>query len=82
MGGIFSKDKNASRITEQDQAILVSLYISCTIDCVPILTIFSPSLQKLKKQRDQLRQYQKKIEAVLEKDRQLAKKLLSNGQKE
>lgn len=60
MGGIFGKDKKpASRITEQDEAIL-----------------------KLKKQRDQLHQYQKKIENVLEKDRQLAKKLLSEGKKD
>ena len=39
-------------------------------------------LQKLKKQRDQLKQYQKKIESVLEKDRQLAKKLLQDGKRE
>merc|ERR1712107_498576 len=38
--------------------------------------------EKLKKQRDQLHQYQKKIENVLEKDRQLAKKLLSEGKKD
>lgn len=36
----------------------------------------------LKKQRDQLKQYQKRIEAVLEKERQLAKKLLKEGKKD
>ena len=38
--------------------------------------------QKLKKQRDQLQQYQRRIEGVLEKDRQLAKKLLNEGKRE
>ena len=33
----------------------------------------------LKKQRDQLKQYQKRIEGVLEKDRDLARKLLKVG---
>jgi charged multivesicular body protein 6 len=48
--------------------------------CININYYFS--LQKLKKQRDQLQKYQKRIEAVLEKDRQMAKKLLSEGKKE
>ena len=38
--------------------------------------------QKLKKQRDQLKQYQKKINGVLEKDRQMAKKLLQEGKRD
>ena len=38
--------------------------------------------QKLKKQRDQLKQYQKKINSVLEKDRQMAKKLLQEGKRD
>ena len=38
--------------------------------------------QELKKQRDQLHKYQKRIELSLEKDRTLAKKLLSEGKKE
>jgi len=60
MGNIFGKEKKpASRITEQDKAVL-----------------------ELKKQRDKLKQYQKRIELVLEKDRQLAKKLLSDGKKD
>ncbi|XP_017774617.1 PREDICTED: charged multivesicular body protein 6-A [Nicrophorus vespilloides] len=37
---------------------------------------------KLKQQRDKLKQYQKRIEASLESDRQLAKRLISDGMKE
>ncbi|XP_022916983.1 charged multivesicular body protein 6-A [Onthophagus taurus] len=37
---------------------------------------------QLKQQRDKIKQYQKRIEGLLEKDRLLAKKLLNNGQKE
>ncbi|KAM9780160.1 charged multivesicular body protein 6-like [Neosynchiropus ocellatus] len=37
---------------------------------------------QLKQQRDKLRQYQKKINLQLEKERQLAKELLKNGKKE
>lgn len=37
---------------------------------------------KLKKQRDQLKIYRKKIHGVLEKDRELAKKLLQEGKKD
>ena len=59
MGGVFGKNKNTSRITEQDKATL-----------------------NLKKTRDQLLQYQKKIEGNLEKDRELAKRLLKEGKKE
>merc|ERR1712029_12923 len=40
------------------------------------------AILKLKKQRDQLQQYQKRIESVLEKDRQLAKKLLNEGKRD
>ncbi|KAJ0177328.1 hypothetical protein K1T71_007337 [Dendrolimus kikuchii] len=60
MGHLFGKPKKqASRITEQDKAVL-----------------------QLKQQRDKLKQYQKKIELNLEKDRQLAKKLLDEGKRE
>ena len=59
MGGVFSKNKSTSRITEQDKAIL-----------------------SLKKARDDLIKYQKKIEGNLEKDRELAKKLLKEGKKD
>lgn len=60
MGALFGKSKkNASRVTEQDKAIL-----------------------QLKQQRDKLTLYQKKIELNLEKDRQLAKVLLTNGKRE
>merc|ERR1712179_814955 len=58
-GGVFGKNKNTSRITEQDKATL-----------------------NLKKTRDQLLQYQRKIEGNLEKDRELAKRLLKEGKKE
>ncbi|CAB3224349.1 unnamed protein product [Arctia plantaginis] len=37
---------------------------------------------QLKQQRDKLKQYQKKIELNLEKDRQLAKKLLTEGKRD
>lgn len=60
MGHLFGKPKKpASRITEQDKAVL-----------------------QLKQQRDKLKLYQKKIELNLEKDRQLAKKLLEEGKRE
>ena len=39
-------------------------------------------LQKLKKQRDELKKYQKRVNAVIENDRLLAKKLLEEGKKE
>ena len=38
--------------------------------------------QQLKQQRDKLRQYQKRINLQLEKERLLAKQLLKNGKKE
>ena len=59
MGGVFSKNKSSSRITEQDKAIL-----------------------SLKKTRDDLIKYQRKIEGNLEKDKELAKKLLKEGKKD
>lgn len=37
---------------------------------------------QLKQQRDKLKQYQKKIELNLEKDRQMAKKLLNDGKRD
>lgn len=37
---------------------------------------------QMKQQRDKLKQYQKKIELNLEKDRQLAKKLLTEGKRD
>ena len=40
------------------------------------------SFQQLKKQRDQIKQYQKKIQIKLEKERELAKKLIKDGKKE
>jgi len=60
MGGIFGKSKKqASRVTEQDKAVL-----------------------QLKQQRDKIKQFQKRIEQSLEKDRDLAKQCLNKGQRE
>lgn len=59
MGIFFAKKKPASRVTEQDKAIL-----------------------QLKQTRDKIKQYQRKIEQTLEKERLLAKKLIQNGQKD
>ncbi len=39
-------------------------------------SVFARAVLGLKKQRDQLKQHQKKITLVLEKDRELAKQLL------
>lgn len=60
MGGVFGKSKKqASRVTEQDKAVL-----------------------QMKQQRDKIKQYQKRIEQSLEKDRNLAKQCLNKGQRE
>lgn len=39
-------------------------------------------MQQLKQQRDKLKQYQKRIEISLEKDRDMARKCLASGRKE
>ncbi|XP_061567530.1 charged multivesicular body protein 6-like [Cololabis saira] len=59
MGNVFGRKNRASRVTEQDKAIL-----------------------QLKQQRDKLKQYQKRINLKLEKERFLAKQLLKDGKKE
>jgi charged multivesicular body protein 6 len=46
-----------------------------------LLVVFT-LMQQLKQQRDKLRQYQKKILMVIEKDKELARKLLREGKKE
>ena len=46
-----------------------------------MLTV-SPFLQQLKQTRDKIKQYQRRIEQNLEKERLLAKKLIQNKQKE
>ena len=87
MGNLFGKEKKSpSRINDQDRAVLVRNSIKKRKNMwnwriIPkhlSLTFF----QELKKQRDQLHKYQKRIELSLEKDRTLAKKLLSEGKKE
>ena len=59
MGNLFSKKKPASRVTEQDRAIL-----------------------ELKKQRDQLHIYQRKIEGEQAKLKELARQCVKNGAKD
>ncbi|KAK7502925.1 hypothetical protein BaRGS_00005874 [Batillaria attramentaria] len=63
MGNLFgkkpAKKPAASRVTEQDKAVL-----------------------QLKQQRDKLKQYQKKVLAQLERDREVARKLLQEGKKD
>ena len=46
------------------------------------ITEHDRAVLELKKQRDKLKQYQKKIEGNLESDKQLAKKLLKDGKKD
>ncbi|KAK3090603.1 hypothetical protein FSP39_013022 [Pinctada imbricata] len=94
MGGLFSKDKEKkkeSRVTDQDRAILVgklALLFNFTFDqrkfdplgCRgPVIRVCH---NQLKQQRDKLKQYQKKINVQIEKDRQVAKQLLKDGKKE
>ena len=83
MGIFFSKKKpSSSRITEQDKAILVNdnkYLIKGYKIMINLITIF---LQQLKQTRDKLKQYQKRIELNIEKDRELAKKLIKNDRKE
>ncbi|MPC44451.1 Charged multivesicular body protein 6 [Portunus trituberculatus] len=69
MGHIFSK-KPQSKVTEQDKAVLVG------DDAVFIIQ------QQLKTTRDKIRQYQKRSDEKLQKDRQVAKQLLRDGKKE
>lgn len=87
MGGIFGKQKTkqVSRITEQDKAILVSVSQSQALQKPnKNRSLFYHFLyaQQLKQQRDKLKQYQKRIEKSLEKDRELARKCLQTGRKE
>lgn len=52
------------------------MYTQCVLMCL------FPHSQQLKQQRDKLRQYQKRINLQLEKERLLAKQLLKDGKKE
>lgn len=80
MGGLFGKHKKQqSRVTEQDKAILVSDFLWTLRTNLRYLPTMN---QQLKLQRDKLKQYQKRIELSLEKDRELAKKCLATGRKE
>lgn len=79
MGMIFGKKKPVSRVTDQDKAVLVS---NTKINFFLFMFTCYFVFQQLKQQRDKLKQYQKKIERRLEADRELARKLITNGQKE
>jgi len=45
------------------------------------MTLYS-NLQQLKQQRDRVKQYQQRLLTTLEKEREIAKKLLHDGKKE
>lgn len=84
MGNLFGKSSSkakVSRVTEQDKAVLVSSYLICN-NCRAKYIDSRLNLQQLKQQRDKLKQYQKRIELQLEKDREMAKKCLATGRKE
>jgi charged multivesicular body protein 6 len=76
MGGVFSKKKPESRITQHDEAVLVNIFV------VWINIICCCNLQQLKAQRDKLRQMRRRIEKNLEREKQLAKQLIADGRKE
>lgn len=46
------------------------------------ITESDEAILKLKKQRDELKKYQKRVNAVIERDRKVAKKLLEEGKKD
>nr|CAD7615755.1 unnamed protein product [Timema genevievae] len=46
------------------------------------VTEYDKSILQLKQQRDKLKLYQRRIEQSLEKDKELARKLLRDGKKE
>ena len=79
MGGLFSKKSKPPtpvqncEITEQDQAILVSSFHLC---------FHIATFQQLKTQRDKMKQFIKRKEKCLEKERELAKELIREGKKE
>ena len=79
MGSLFGKGKHPPKpnITEQDRAVLVRKIFFLINKYCSIL-----SFQQLKQQRDRLNQNRQRIEIQLEKEREVAKQLLKNGQKE
>lgn len=84
MGVFFSKRKKISRVTDNDKVVLVSFNIGIILrsHLVTRLTFALFASQQLKLQRDNLKKYQVRIEATLENDRNLAKRLLAQGKKE
>lgn len=82
MGGIFGKSnkKAISRVTEHDKAVLVSVFQQKLGVIVHFTELIQ--FQQLKHQRDKLKQYQKRIELSLVKDREIARKCLQSGRKE
>lgn len=78
MGVIFGKSRRLeSRVTEQDRAVLVR-----GVHCCAATRANGVLLQQLKQQRDKVKQYQRRVEQGLERDRLLARKLLAAGRKE
>lgn len=85
MGHIFGKPKSKklppqALVTEQDKAILVCNNLSYqsilfTLNCIV-------TFQQLKQQRDKLKQYQKRINIQLGKEREIARELMKNDKKE
>lgn len=88
MGAIFGKSKKTvSRVTQHDKAVLVSFFfLSFFLNNAVFFHCqnewFGIFFKQLKQQRDKLKQYQKRIELSLVKDRELAKKCLATGRKE
>jgi charged multivesicular body protein 6 len=82
MGGVFGKSKKpVSRVTEQDKAVLVSIkHLVFLVKIILQDKYFF--FQQLKQQRDKIKQYQKRIEQSLVKDRELAISCLNKGQRE
>ncbi len=82
MGNLFGgkKPHRSSKqpaITDQDRAILVKRNSDSFV--YSFVNFF---VQQLKQQRDRLNQNRRRIESQLERERDVAKQLLKNGQKE
>ncbi|VDK52981.1 unnamed protein product [Cylicostephanus goldi] len=83
MGGLFSKKSSTPPppkncvITEQDQAILVSFFMSMVFG-IPLKFFF----QQLKTQRDKIKQFIRRKERDMERERELARQLIKDGKKD